>query len=85
MNSNNLGPAGRNILAILTGDTSNLSSAYTPDLKVTEIVDTPTRFKGTDVSDEYICGIDLESSATPFQDRLRIYGDVPMSTFSILA
>lgn len=35
-------------------------------------------------SDEYVAGIDLESVATPFQDRLRVYGDTPVSTFSIL-
>lgn len=34
---------------------------------------------------EYVNGIDLESTATPFQSRLQIYGDQPISTFSVLA
>jgi hypothetical protein len=33
---------------------------------------------------EYIDGIDLESEANPFSKRLEVYGDVPVSTFSIL-
>ena len=36
-------------------------------------------------SDEYVKSIDLESVATPFQSRLNLYGNYPMSTFSILA
>lgn len=38
-----------------------------------------------DPATEYVNGIDLESTATPFQSRLQIYGDQPISTFSVLA
>jgi hypothetical protein len=79
MNISKLGPAGRNIVAILNEDYSSLSSAYgsRPE-RVSECADQPT------VIEEYIDGIDLEQPATSFQARLRIYGDQPVSTFSIL-
>ena len=35
-------------------------------------------------ADEYVSGIDLAKPATPFNQRLAIYGDQPISTFSIL-
>lgn len=35
-------------------------------------------------TNEYLAGIDLQTEATPFSERLAIYGDVPVSTFSIL-
>ena len=34
---------------------------------------------------EYTSAIDLDDVATPFDERLAIYGDQPMSTFAILA
>lgn len=34
---------------------------------------------------EYVESIDLKSEATPFQARLMVYGNQPISTFSILA
>ena len=34
---------------------------------------------------EFNEGINLDDVATPFDQRLAIYGDVPMSTFEILA
>ena len=37
------------------------------------------------LADEYVADIDLESEATPFQARLMVYGNQPISTFSILA
>lgn len=37
------------------------------------------------LADEYVESIDLESEATPFQARLMVYGNKPISTFSILA
>ncbi len=49
-------------------------SSVTPSKPTTKI--TP--------SQEYIQGIDLESDVNPFSKRLAIYGDVPVSTFSIL-
>ena len=36
-------------------------------------------------ADEYVSGIDLDQLATPFQQRLAVYGDQPISTFNILA
>ena len=79
MDISKLGPAGRNIVAILTDDYSLLSSAYgsRPE-RTSKCADQPT------VIEEYISAIDLEQPATSFQAKLRIYGDQPMSTFSIL-
>lgn len=37
------------------------------------------------LANEYVESIDLEAEATPFQARLMVYGDQPISTFSILA
>ena len=37
------------------------------------------------LADEYVADIDLESEATPFQARFMVYGNQPISTFSILA
>lgn len=80
MNYSNLGPAGRNIIAILNEDYSSLSSAYgsrpTPQRKDKAIEEAQV---------EYISSITLDEPATPFQQRLAAFGDVPMSTFSILA
>lgn len=36
-------------------------------------------------ADEYCEGITLDEPANTFQARLAVYGNVPMSTFSILA
>ena len=37
------------------------------------------------LADEYVADIDLKSEATPFQARFMVYGNQPISTFSILA
>jgi hypothetical protein len=80
MNISKLGPAGRNIVAILNEDYSSLSSAYgSRPQQTSKCVDQSTAIE------EYINGIDLEQPATGFQARLQAYGDQPMSTFSILA
>ena len=34
---------------------------------------------------EYVAGITLDEPANPFDQRLAVYGNVAMSTFSILA
>lgn len=61
----------------------------TPDYnQLIGLVGNPTSSIGSAVltpAEEYIEGIDLESVATPFQARLSVYGNQPISTFSILA
>lgn len=64
-------------LVELVGHPSSATPSPTPkpSLPVVEL----------DPATEYVNGIDLESTATSFQSRLQIYGDKPISTFSILA
>lgn len=66
-----LGPAGRNILAVLTEDFSQLSSAYQPNS-----VDKPSP------ADEYVSGIELPTTS---HSCLDIYQTNSTSTFSINA
>ena len=96
-----LGPTGQNILAVLTEDFNKLSKAYCPEDKTqkeffnSELLDIANIIAKTATeelketyqspADEYVAGIDLESEATPFQARLMVYGNKPISTFSILA
>lgn len=45
----------------------------------------PTRCEDSATIDEYVSGISLDQPSSSFQQRLAIYGDTPVSTFSILA
>ena len=45
----------------------------------------PTVSEDSAVIDEYISGIVLDEPVSTFQHRLSVYGDKPISTFSVLA
>ena len=50
------------------------------------LVGEPTSsIKSMSPSTEFNEGIDLDDVATPFDQRLAVFGDVPMSTFEVLA